>query len=490
MMKKAFLSVIVIWISAAAFSFSNYEPFADASTRGGTTYEPGSAIYHQTNAQGLAWQQIGSGGTQLTISSENLTVPGLSPSSGGSLAIGGKGTSARFLLTSPIIQGTAYFSFALKLTDVSKVTETGIFFVGLNNAQREQASTPSAISSRVVVKPSGEGYQIGVDRNSGQSTNFVFDPTTFKLGDTIFIVGAYAIKPGPSNDVSRLWLNPKPQTFGATNEPEGALVSTGNGVDIVVRSLLVMNRATPVPPGSTPIGLIDEIRVGTSWAAVTPRASTTPAPAAPIASTNPVPETKSTASNPVPGPSTQTTPPTTVGPSNFDVVTWIIVAALAIIIGLLVGLFLLLRSPRRSNLALVPAAKSADSAAPSSDNWRERALSAEALAAKQSQILDEKVGPELTEFAKQALVQGLYTQRQKLLETQKQAQSALADLELRLNELQLPVQERIHAYEKRIAELEKKLETRDDEMRELTQATLLLIRQKLEQEKNYPGRFS
>jgi hypothetical protein len=56
-------------------------------------------------------------------------------------------------------------------------------------------------------------------------------------------------------------------------------------------------------------------------------------------------------------------------------------------------------------------------------------------------------------------------------------------LESRLSELNLPVHERIRAYEKRIAELEKELESRDEEMRELTRATLLLVKQKLEQER-------
>jgi hypothetical protein len=56
-------------------------------------------------------------------------------------------------------------------------------------------------------------------------------------------------------------------------------------------------------------------------------------------------------------------------------------------------------------------------------------------------------------------------------------------LESRLSELHLPVHERIRAYEKRITELEKELETRGEEMRELTKATLLLVKQKLEQER-------
>jgi len=119
--------------------------------------------------------------------------------------------------------------------------------------------------------------------------------------------------------------------------------------------------------------------------------------------------------------------------------------------------------------------------------WRQRAVAAEALAARQAQILGEKVGPDLAEFAKQTLVQGLHSQRNALIETQEKARQALAELEQRLAELQLPISDRLRAYETRIAELEKELETRGQEMRELTQATLLLVREKLQQEREARG---
>lgn len=167
---------------------------------------------------------------------------------------------------------------------------------------------------------------------------------------------------------------------------------------------------------------------------------------------------------------------------------WFILTGLAGIMGLLIwGILLVKRLARNAMLAQESKELSTrmlgDATAMSPEAWRQRALIAEALAAKQTQILDEKVGPELREFAKEALVQGLYHQRNALMETQRRAQDALAELENRLLDLHLPVHERILAYEKRIAELEKELETRGEEMRELTKATLLLVRQKLEQER-------
>jgi uncharacterized protein YbgA (DUF1722 family) len=87
----------------------------------------------------------------------------------------------------------------------------------------------------------------------------------------------------------------------------------------------------------------------------------------------------------------------------------------------------------------------------------------------------------LTHFAKESLVQGLYSQRQALIEAQAQAYRELGRLEARLTTLQLP--ERIQAYEQRIAELEKELTLREGELREMTLATLQLLREKVAEEK-------
>ena len=111
--------------------------------------------------------------------------------------------------------------------------------------------------------------------------------------------------------------------------------------------------------------------------------------------------------------------------------------------------------------------------------------------AQNEQTMKERALADLTDFAKQSLVQGLYSQRAVLLETHQKAQEELAQLEARVVALRLP--ERIQAYETRIAELEGQLTNRSDELRELTLATLHVLRQKLEEEKlkeTKPGRFN
>jgi hypothetical protein len=190
--------------------------------------------------------------------------------------------------------------------------------------------------------------------------------------------------------------------------------------------------------------------------------------------------------------------PVATAGKNFDRTIWWIVGGFGAVIAILFFLvFLLLRQNRNAVRATGPIAllKSQNDATMelSAEDWKQRALAAEAMAGKQGQLLREKMMPELTEFAKQSLVQGLYAQRSVLIETQQKAQQALTQLESQLTSLHLPLQERIRAYEKRIAELEKEVETQGEEMRELTRATLILVRKKLEDEKEVgraPGRFN
>jgi hypothetical protein len=114
--------------------------------------------------------------------------------------------------------------------------------------------------------------------------------------------------------------------------------------------------------------------------------------------------------------------------------------------------------------------------------WQQRALTAEALAENQALLLREKLMPELTEFVKQSLVQGLAAQRDALLVMQQQAMQSLVEFETRLGALQAPLQDRIRAYETRIGELEREISAQGAEMRELTRTILQLMRKKLEEE--------
>jgi len=164
-----------------------------------------------------------------------------------------------------------------------------------------------------------------------------------------------------------------------------------------------------------------------------------------------------------------------------------VVFILTFLLTFYVGVLYFRERRRRRTAALVAVAPSSAMVAPPSKGlsvvaWQERALSAEALANNQALLLREKLMPELTEFVKQSLVQGLAAQRDALLALQQQALQSLLEMETRLAHLNAPLQERLRAYETRIAELEKEISHQGTEMRELTRTILQLMRKKLEAE--------
>jgi hypothetical protein len=177
------------------------------------------------------------------------------------------------------------------------------------------------------------------------------------------------------------------------------------------------------------------------------------------------------------------------GESSWASPAWLIAGALFVIIGLLGWLVIIVW---RSGLATARRpAFAANPALPSPREIPEIADAAAGPSLPADMGTREKVVSELTEFAKQSLVQGLYSQRKELAETQLRAQQELAQLEARLSSLQLPLQDRIQAYERRIAELEKELDTREGEMKELIHATLLLVREQLRKvQEPGTGRFN
>jgi len=173
-----------------------------------------------------------------------------------------------------------------------------------------------------------------------------------------------------------------------------------------------------------------------------------------------------------PPPQSPTVATSVSGSVNREMLYWWAGGALTVIVALLAWLVFMFRRGRsdsagpaeaRPAALAEPAAKALNAGGQPASDLKERALA------------------ELTEFAKQSLVQGLFSQREALLETQKKAHRELAELEARLLALKLP--DRILAYEKRILELERELDVRSGELREVTNATLSLLRQKVEEER-------
>ena len=89
--------------------------------------------------------------------------------------------------------------------------------------------------------------------------------------------------------------------------------------------------------------------------------------------------------------------------------------------------------------------------------WRQRALEAERRAEQALAAARADLAPHLAQALKEALVQELAIQRKELLQAQQIAIAEIAQLTHHLDELKVPMQERLRSYETRIQELEKEL---------------------------------
>jgi len=140
---------------------------------------------------------------------------------------------------------------------------------------------------------------------------------------------------------------------------------------------------------------------------------------------------------------------------------------------------------RRREASLLPVLAGAEGLtahSPEAAAWQQRALEAERRAERVQEAIRAGVMTQVSSVLKEELVHGLITQRKELIEAQRAAAVEMEALEKRLTEIHAPLQDRLNAYEARIAELEKALAAKDEQNRELIKAKIALVRQQLELE--------
>ena len=208
------------------------------------------------------WVKAGPGGDpQPKIVSGNLNICGLAAASGASVSFGGNGTSARCNLNTSYTSGNLYYSFILKITDISSLSAGGGFFAGFNNTSGSQSTTPTVVGTKLYAKKSGSGYLLGLLKANGTT---VWDDTVHYVNETLFIVGGYTF-----GGAARLWINPT--QFGGS--APGATLSDNSGTDIsgpTIASFVLFDRDDNNEPTAM---ILDELYVGTAWADVTPAGS-------------------------------------------------------------------------------------------------------------------------------------------------------------------------------------------------------------------------
>ncbi len=196
----------------------------------------------------------------------------------------------------------------------------------------------------------------------------------------------------------------------------------------------------------------------------------------------------------------KTTPPTV--PWLYRLNPWLWAGLASLSAGVIVGAWWLLN--RRKPASILPArvagggapagiiscpscdenivipAEAVENLATNTPSWQQRALAAEQQAEQAKNAIRAGLLPHLADWFKQKFVRRLVSERSQMLDVQKSATAELVELERRLDELHAPLQERLHAYEKRIVELEQLLAAKGEENRELLRAKIQMTRQQLE----------
>lgn len=248
-MKKIYFLISLCLVMLSSKGQLMYEPF---------TYTP-DAVNGLHTQSAAVWVRLNTGDSIL-VTSGSLTYPGLPASAGNKIAYSGTGSDNYRVFGTPVTAGSTYYSFILNVSALSGLTTTGGYFTSL-----VQAASTSAFGGAVWTRLSTTAgkFNVGVSTRSNSVVSWLaadLDP-----GTSYFIVAAYDIVTGTANDVARIWLN-TPAIGGAEPTADAtAAVGTDLGAAGVERVLVRQDNAT-----NTPSVEVDEIRVGTTWAQVTP----------------------------------------------------------------------------------------------------------------------------------------------------------------------------------------------------------------------------
>lgn len=222
-----------------------YEPF---------DYPAGETLPSQTN-----WTGINTGDDNILIIEGSLTYSGLQASAGNKVSFAGAGIDAYRTFVNQT-SNIVYYSFIMNVTDVGLLNATGGYFTGI-------ASNSTNFGATVWTGLFGDGYRIGINPRTS-TANTVWVTGTQPTGNSVLIVVSYEFIEGTGNDVVNIWVNPSAASLGAATPPAAtATVTNTGGTDLGSISQFFIRQDSDT---ETPFIDMDECRVGTSWADVTP----------------------------------------------------------------------------------------------------------------------------------------------------------------------------------------------------------------------------
>lgn len=254
-MKKIFTLLAILFCFTTLNAQLLHEPFG---------YTPDPTLGLAAQSAGV-WQRVNSGDSIL-VEAGNLSYTGLPTSTGNRITFGGSGTDYYTSFANQTA-GTIYYSFLLNVATVAPLSATGDYFTGFI----ENGSTTNYFARTWMKSDGAGGYLLGI--NPGSNTaNTQWSATALAEGTTYLVVVSFEIVAGTQNDIAKIWINPalggaEPAADATSNN---SLSGTANDPSTGIQRLLLRQGSASAAAG---VLQMDEFRVGTAWADVTPNAS-------------------------------------------------------------------------------------------------------------------------------------------------------------------------------------------------------------------------
>ena len=235
------------------------------------------------------WSLRNAGQVDPTVTAGSLSYPGLNTTSGDNSVLF-NGTAPTGISNRPLGQiynitnaPTMYYSLTFRVNSISTADWgntpnflTGSFMMGFSENASGTLNNPGAAAPLLIrtgdpnntsgIANDFQQFQLGTGVTAVSPGSRVFDGTrNYNPNDTLFLVLSYTFGSGANDDIARLYVNPIPGSLESANTP----VVTASGVTDVANSQVqaFFLRNNSVEPSATQI---DDLRVGTAWADVTP----------------------------------------------------------------------------------------------------------------------------------------------------------------------------------------------------------------------------
>lgn len=264
--KQCLFGAVCALTAFSAQGFTLYEPF---------NYPAGVVLIGQTNSNGSVWLPAGPGGSPPKVRPGGLPFSSWAVPQGNLVeAVAAVGPSARLTLGVSVTKDPLFFSFVLRVVDVSGLVGDGGAQCGLSPVDTPQAVTPDLLGARVFVRPTDGGYQVGLTKTSAATAEVVWASQLLPLGENVLIVGSYEFAGASlSGDRARLWVY-RDKTALPPQEAPVTVTSSTAGPDLPrIASFVLLQKPAPEQAA---LLLLDELRLATNWAQVATVADTEP----------------------------------------------------------------------------------------------------------------------------------------------------------------------------------------------------------------------